>query len=68
MVEWGGLENRWALTSPQGSNPCLSAILYCFEVDVEIAEVSNFAVSIFSFLSLAKFAFLTVEDLTESSI
>ncbi len=26
MVEWGGLENRWALTSPQGSNPCLSAI------------------------------------------
>ena len=27
MVERGGLENRCALTSTQGSNPCLSAII-----------------------------------------
>ena len=25
MVEWGGLENRCASNSTQGSNPCLSA-------------------------------------------
>jgi hypothetical protein len=27
VVERGGLENRCAFTSTQGSNPCLSAIL-----------------------------------------
>ena len=28
MVEGGGLENRWGLTAPGGSNPSSSAIIH----------------------------------------